>query len=60
MHKELVQVTLLLRYFKESRTGEVKTAYADLMNRAKDWGFVLKAAKRRSKKPILKLKFEKY
>ena len=35
--KDLVQAASLLRYFKESRTWEIKAAYEDLMNRGKGW-----------------------
>lgn len=35
--KDLVQAASLLKYFKESRTWEIKAAYEDLMNRGKGW-----------------------
>lgn len=35
--KDLVQAASLLRYFKESRSWEIKAAYEDLMNRGKGW-----------------------
>ncbi len=35
--KDLVQAASLLRYFRESRTWEIKAAYEDLMNRGKGW-----------------------
>jgi len=35
--KDLVQAASLLRYFKESRTWEIKAAYQDLINRGKGW-----------------------
>ena len=35
--KDLVQAASLLRYFRESRTWEIKAAYEDLVNRGKGW-----------------------